>query len=706
VRSPGWVLLALAAAACTSEPPAPSVARNVVLVTIDTLRADRLGCYGSDVATPHLDRIAAQGALAPEASAHVPLTRPSHVSLFTGLLPSQHGIRDNISPAVVPDVPLLAETFKRAGFATAGFVSSIVLASESGLDRGFDRYSDEFQGGRGDAQFLNTVQKPGDQTLGEATSWLESAPGGRLFAWIHLYDPHDPYEPPEPYASRYAGRLYDGEVAWSDDLVGRLDAALERLGLAPQTLLVVTSDHGEGLGEHGESLHGFFAYQTTLRVPLLLRGPGVKAGVRLPITVGLVDLFPTLLELAGVPLPAGARPAGRSLAAALRGGPAPPEKVTYAETLVPLLHFGWSDLRVVREGKWKYIQAPRPELYDLEADPGERADLARSRAAQAETMRAALGRFLDDERRAAHSASAGSGSASPDLIEKLGALGYLGGGGPAQTSTPGADPKDRIEDFRVVNSLIREALLKLNAGEHRESVRLLRQVASRGIESFEVHYYLARSLLALKSYAEAGGHFAKAAERAPTHAAAWEGLAECRARLGDVEGARQALRAGQEKLPRDAGLRMREAQLLRSAARLPEAKSAYESALPLAPRDARMRVQLGELLRDMGETDQAILRLREATGLEPGNASYWNSLGMVLGGTGRLSEAEQAFRKAVERDERNHRYTYNLGLALFRLGRPADARPFFEKALALEPGFEPAREQLGAIAAGQGPRSG
>lgn len=701
VRASCWLpLLALPLGACAGAAPPPPAARNVVLVTIDTLRADRLGCYGGRVATPHLDAIAAQGAMAPEATSHVPLTRPSHVTLFTGMLPWQHGIRDNVSPAVVPDVPLLAETFKRAGFATAGFVSSIVLASESGLDRGFDRYSDEFPGARGDAQFLNTVQKRGDKTLAEALAWLSSRRNERLFEWIHLYDPHDPYEPPEPYASQYAGRPYDGEVAWTDELVGRLDAELLRLGLSAQTLLVVTSDHGEGLGEHGESLHGFFAYQTTLHVPLLVRGPGVRAGLRLPTTVGLVDLFPTLLELSGVAVPPAARLAGRSLAGALRGGPAPPDTVLYAETLVPLLHFGWSDLRVVRDGKWKYIQAPRPELYDLAADPAERHDLAATRAAQAETMRSALQRFLEDERRAGRTATTG-GDASPDMLEKLGALGYLGAGGPARTATPGADPKDRIEDFRIVNSLIREALLKLNAGEHRESVRLLREVQSRGIESFEVHYYLARSLLALKSYAEAGRHFAAAAERVPTHAAAWEGLAECRARQDDVEGALAALRDGQKNLPLDSGLRVREAQLLRGARRTAEARRAYEAALPLAPRDAKLRAQFGEMLRDMNESGEAIRRLREAAELEPDNASYWNSLGMVLGGSDRLAEAEQAFRKAIERDGANHRYVYNLGLALVRLGRPAEARPLFEKALALEPSFAPARERLGEIA---GPR--
>jgi len=245
------LLVGLAAAAlagaCARPPEPPRTARHLVVVTIDTLRADRLGCYGSTtVATPRLDRLAREGAMAPDASAHVPLTRPSHVSLFTGLLPAAHGIRDNVSPALDATVPTLADTLHAAGFRTGGFVSSIVLSRQSGLHRGFDTYSDGFDAGEDDARFLNTIQKRGDGPAAEAIAWLEKeAPSGaRLFAWLHLYDPHDPYEPPEPYASRYAGRPYDGEVAYADDLLGRLDDALARLGLRDDTLLVVTSDHG------------------------------------------------------------------------------------------------------------------------------------------------------------------------------------------------------------------------------------------------------------------------------------------------------------------------------------------------------------------------------------------------------------------------------------------------------------------------------
>ena len=261
--------------------------QHLVLVTIDTLRADRLGCYGSrDVATPHLDALARAGAMAPEAMAEAPLTRPSHVTLLTGLRPFRTTIRDNVSPPLPTNVPTLASVLRESGFATGAFVSSVVLSSQSGLDRGFDTYGDDLpESGDDDVRFLNSIQKRGDETLRSALRWLESRPPGRVFLWVHLYDPHDPYEPPEPYATTYSDRPYDGEVAFSDSLVGRLDEGLARLGLREQTLLAVTSDHGEGLGEHDESAHGFFAYQSTLRVPWLVRGPGIRPGTRVPVVV-------------------------------------------------------------------------------------------------------------------------------------------------------------------------------------------------------------------------------------------------------------------------------------------------------------------------------------------------------------------------------------------------------------------------------------
>jgi len=638
-----------------------------VIVTIDTLRADRVGAYGNrDAATPHLDALARDGAMARSASAHVPLTRPSHVSLFTGHLPTETGVRDNIAPAVPPRLPLLAELLKQAGFATAAFVSSIVLDASSGLDRGFDVYSDAFEDEGGSARFLSTVQKRGDGPTAEAIAWLETAhatqPASRLFVWLHLYDPHDPYEPPEPYATRFRERPYDGEVAWSDELVGRLDAALARLGLREDTLLVVTSDHGEGLGDHGETLHGFFVYETTLSVPFFVRGPGVAPGTRLASTVRLVDVVPTALERLGLaPPPSGL--AGRSLASELGGGPPLAEPPVYAESLVPLLHFGWSDLRVLREGRFKYIQAPRPELYDLASDPGERTNLAASQPARVAAFRRALVPILDAER-AATRAAGPAAAVAPELLEKLGGLGYVGGTAPAETATPGADPKDKVEEFRIANDLTRNGLLLLHDGDFAASAARFQAVLARGISSFEVHFYLARALVGLGRHAEATRHFEEAARRAPAQGVAWEGLARSLVATG----------------------------------RKAEARKAYEAALPLAPHNARLRAELGDLLRDLGAIDAAIQRQTEATELAPDSASYWNSLGMTLGGNGRAAEAERAFREAVRLDAGAHRYAYNLGLILLRQGRPAEARPWFEKTLALAPQFTPARERLAELA--------
>jgi choline-sulfatase len=689
---PLLVAAALAAAGCAREAPRlpkPTAPKHVVLVTIDTLRADRLGCYGGTVATPNLDRIAAQGALAPQASVAAPLTRPSHATLLTGLQPAEHGLRDNVSPPLAAGVPTLAETLKKAGFATAAVVSSVVLSKQSGLDRGFDTYSAAFDLGADDARFLNSIQRRGDGPTAEAIAWLEAPRAERSFLWLHLYDPHDPYEPPEPWASKYAGRPYDGEVAYTDDLVGRLDAALTRLGRAEDTLLVVTSDHGEGLGEHEESVHGFFVYESTIRVPFLVRGPGIAAGTRLGVTARSVDLLPTVLAAVGVPAPG--RLAGRSLWPLLRGEASLPEAPSYSESLLPLVHFGWSDLRALREGRWKYIQAPRPELYDLERDPGELRDLAAVEPARVEAFRAALARQLAAEQAAP--ANAGSGVPA-ELLEQLGALGYLGAGTlPAEART-GADPKDKIGEFKVLNRLMREGLLALRAEDHARAAQRLGGLLKHGVSSFEAHYYLARALTGLKRHREAATHYEKAAERLPAFAAAHTGLAESRLAMGDTAGAIRALDAGSAALPRSGAIAVLRGQAYRRARRLPEAIAAWEAALPLVPKDALVRVQLGEAYRDRGDLEAASRAMREALALDPARASYWNAFGMVRGAAGDDAEAEKAFRNAIERDGSRAEYAYNLGLVLVRAGRVGEAQPHFRRAVELEPGFAAARARL------------
>lgn len=683
---------------CSSRPPTgvtPPVARHVVFITIDTLRADRLGCYGnSQVATPNIDRLAREGAMAPQAAVHVPLTRPSHISIFTGLYPAEHAIRDNVAPSLSKDVPTLAEVVNRAGFDTAGFVSSIVLSAQSGLGRGFDTFSDRFDVGADDARFLNTLQKRGDVVTAEAIAWIKAHASGRTFTWLHLYDPHDPYEPPEPYATRYAERPYDGEVAWSDELVGRVDRALQHAGIRDDTLVIVTSDHGEGLGEHGENVHGYFVYETTLRVPLIVRGPGVKAGTRLGVTARAVDLFPTVLDLIGIARPTGAKLSGRSLADAMRGRAAPAEEPSFAESLTPLIHYGWSDLRALRDGRWKYVLAPRPELYDLARDPSEAHNLADAEPARARALGAGLERHLEQEK-TLQPASGSLASIPPDLLERLGALGYVGAGGPSSGTKPsGADPKDKIDEYKVLNRLMRDGLVRLRENDPAGSAARFRELAGRGVDSFEVHYYYGRALMRLERWREAASHFQTAIERLPAYSPAYLELARARSSAGNLRGALAALGEGRRVDPNDPELYELEAGVWQRLGNRDAAVRAYETALPLAPKDALIRVRLGELYRKAGQIDRAVALIREATTLEPVEASYWNSLGMVLGGAGDLAGAEAAFREAVSHDPSDAQYAYNLGLALQRQARIDEAAGFFRKALELDPRFGPARQRL------------
>jgi choline-sulfatase len=692
------VLCALGAA-CSPKPTVPPparVARHLLLVTIDTLRADRIGAYGNTtVATPNLDRLTREGAMALHTSAPVPLTRPSHVSLLTGLYPAEHGIRDNVSPPLGKSVPVLAELLQQRGFRTGAFVSSIVLSKQSGLGRGFAHYADRFEIGEDDARFLNTIQKRGDVTVREATAWLSEAGPERRFAWVHLYDPHDPYEPPEPFASRYAGRLYDGEVAWSDELVGRLDAALAAAGLRDDTLVVVTSDHGEGLDEHGEAVHGFFVYETTLHVPLIVRGPGVAAGTKLTALTRTVDVMPTALDLLGLG-ELTPHVAGRSLKAAL-GGASIDDEPAFAESLVPLIHYGWSDLRAVRDGRWKYILAPRPELYDLARDPGERQNLVDSEPQRARAFRSGLEQHLRKEQAALHDAAASNASVPPDLLEKLGALGYVSGTGSPASKNAGADPKDKIGEYQVLNTLMREGLIGLREGRFALSVARFQALFDRGIDSFEAHYYAARALAGLERWGEAAAHFEGALEKLPAYTAAYLGLADARLAEGKADLALDAVRRGQKASPDDPRLIEREGDISHKLGDAAAAMRAYERVAAMAPADALVRVKLGELYRDRGRPADAARLLREAVQLDPATASYWNSLGMVLGGSGDLAGGEQAFREATARDRANAQYAYNLGLAMARQNKRSEASAAFQRALAIDPRFDAARQRLAEL---------
>jgi len=700
------VLTAAAGSGACGGPSTPSVAtapvpRHLVVVTIDTLRADRLGAYGSTtVPTPHFDRLAGEGVRAVDATAHVPITRPSHATLFTGRYPSEHGVRDNISLPLAADVPTLAETLTAQGFDTAAFVSTFVLSSPSGLDRGFAHYDDNFEATSqsDEAVFLSTVQRRGDQTIDAVEHWLDRRPAEararRTALWVHLYDPHDPYEPPAPFASQFADRLYDGEVAWTDTLLGRLRGVLESRDLWNDTLVVVMADHGEALGEHDETGHGFFAYETTLQIPFVARGPGIAVGRTLDGTLRTVDVGPTIAELLAVPALAGAT--GASVADTLRSGGTLPPRATYAESLTPLVHYQWSDLRVWREGPWKYILAPRPELYDLSSDPGELRDRATTDTATARRLRAALETVLKAERERALAPGTTPVALSAETLQKLGALGYVSPGAATGSVATGADPKDKIEEFRTLSTLMRDGLTELHQKQHARAAATFNRLLAAGADSFQLHFYLGQALVGLGRHRDAEQQFEQAATALPTFTQAHLGIADARIARKDYQGALAALQRGHQQAPNEAVLHDREGEVWQQLGDAVRARAAYERVAALAPKDALVRWRLGELAVVSGDPDRALTLFREATSLDPSGGDYWNSLGMVLGGQGANAEAATAFRTAIARNPASARFAYNLGLVLMRDGQ-AEAAEWFRKTLALDPRFRAARDRLAEL---------
>ncbi len=446
-----------------------------MLVSIDTLRADHVGCYGARRAhTPHLDTLAARGVRFDVALSPAPLTLPAHASLLTGLDPPRHGVRHNSVYRLGPGLPTLAERLSGAGYATAAFVGSLVLDRRFGLDRGFEVY-DDTTGGRVSAG-TGYAERQADEVADAVLAWLRDAPE-RFFLWVHFYDPHASYRPPPGFASAFASDLYAGEIAFTDAQLGRILAALEARFGAGGTLVVATSDHGESLGEHQEPTHSYTIYEATQRVPLILAGPGLPQGVVAPGPVSLVDVAPTLLALAGAPplpetsgvdLREALEASGRGSGEALE--PDGSARPIYMESLAPHLDFGWSALFGVRSGRWKYIRAPRPELYELRGDPGETRDRSADEPARAAALDRALEALLGSEQRFATDVAVSSEDRA-----RLRSLGYVV---PEQAAVPdraalerGADPKDRMSlllelaraQVELDDGRARDALARLDA---------------------------------------------------------------------------------------------------------------------------------------------------------------------------------------------------------------------------------------------------
>jgi len=424
---------------------------NLLLVTLDTTRADRIHAYGFDgVETPSVDRLAREGVLFEQAVSPAPLTLPAHSSMFTGKFPPAHGVRDNGGFFLDERETTLAERLQASGFTTGGFVGDYVLDHKWGIAQGFQTYFDDFDLSKYQSLSLGSVDRPGNEVADKALAWLDRVGSKRFFGWVHFYDAHSPYDPPEPFKSRYAGHPYVGEIAFVDSQVGRLLDYLDAHHLANHTIVVVMGDHGESLGEHGEATHGFFVYQATMHVPLVMRAPfETMTGRRVADTVRSVDLLPTLLDLLGVSTRE--RFEGTSLVPLMTGTKKELGLAAYSEAIYPRFHFGWSDLRALTSGRYTFVAAPRPELYDLQQDPGEQHNVYPERQALGDRMNQELV-ALEQRMSASAAAPKAAVEVDPDARARLAALGYVGtfvtAASPDRAGL--ADPKDKIQLFNLM----------------------------------------------------------------------------------------------------------------------------------------------------------------------------------------------------------------------------------------------------------------
>ena len=672
---PAALLLALALApGCRRAAPAPPPASrpNVLLVTIDTLRADHVGCYGrAQALTPTLDGLAARGVRFATAVAHVPLTGPSHASILTGLSPLGHGFRDNGGFVLPAQVRTTAEDFGKAGYRTAAFVSGFPLNRRFGFDRGFETYDDHLPRGNDPRRALH-VERFADATTDAVLRWLaepDPSPGRRpFFLWVHYYDPHAPYEPPQDFAARFAAEPYDGEIAFVDAQLARLLRKLEEKGEMARTLLLATADHGESLGEHGEVSHGLFVYDATLKVPFIVAGPGIAAGRVAPTVARGIDVLPTLLDYAGLELPPEIE--GRSLRPALEGREMS-DAPAYAETLYPLRELGWAPLFAWRTSRHKMIEAPKPELYDLEGDPGETLNRAARENARLAEMQRKLQAAL------ARPAPSAAVELDPETAERLRALGYVASG--VSEVTPGAvlrDPKDGVRLLPGLN----KGMMAVRT-EPALAIRELTAVLAEDPGLFVARRSLAMAYGSAGQYAKAVAELRRLAKETTLSAEDEVVLGDNLRFAGRLDEAVAVLQETARKNPRFPQPWISLGEIHVKERRLAEAKAAFGHVLDIAPDHVEALRGLGDLAILEQKPDEAGRRYARILEVEPGDAGAMTKLGVVRMRSGRPDEAVALFRRAIEREPKNGEALLFLAGALASTGHPAESLPFFERAL-------------------------
>ena len=675
-------VLAAATAAWLRRAPAAAAGNlNLLLVTLDTTRADSIGAYGAPGgATPSFDRLAKRGVTFDHAISAAPLTLPAHASLFTANYPTRHGVRDNGGFVLDPRQTTLAERLAAAGFRTGGFVGAYVLDRRWGIAHGFDTYADDFDLDKTSGAAPAGVERRANEVADRALAWLDTVQSNRFFAWVHFYDAHSPYDPPEPYRTRFASQPYEGEVAFADAQVGRLLAFLDERHLAAKTVVAVVGDHGESLGEHDESTHGFFVYGSVLRVPFVIASPlNGRRDVRVGATVRAIDLTPTLLEMLGVPLVGAVD--GRSLVPLITGASRDLELDAYSESMYARYHFGWSGLQALTSGRYTYIRAPRPELYDTEQDPRETRNLYDARRALADRMDASLRAFAETA-----AAAPRNSAVEPDVRARLAALGYVGtfvDARPREASTL-ADPKDKIDLF----NLMTEAREKLqDPRDAQAGIAMLQRVVAKDPQVVDAWLLLGNERAKQGRFDEALAHYRRALEIEPDYDLALRNIANVYRDMGRPDDAV----AGYERLmrvdPRNVQARQELAQALLDAGRVEDAERELEAVIAQDPSLAAARNTLGAVRLRQGRLEEGEREIRAALATRADLRLAHFNLALAAEQRGDLQTAIAEYRREIDRHGGSYMAQFNLGKVYERLGDAEAQRRAYEDAIASNPGF-------------------
>jgi choline-sulfatase len=659
---------------------------NLLVISLDTTRADRLRAYGfAEIETPELDRLAEEGVLFRQAATAAPLTLPAHTTIFTSRVPPAHGVRDNGGFFVDPSEVTLAERLREKGFRTGAFVGAYVLDSKWGLDQGFETYFDDFDLTKYRAISLGAIQRPGNEVVDKALDWLNGVAGQRFFGWVHLYDPHTPYEPPEPFKSRYPGRPYLGEIAFTDSQVGRLIDFLRERHILDRTIVVVVGDHGESLDDHGEGSHGFFIYESVVRVPLIVRAPLAGArGRQVADVVRTLDIAPTIAEMLGVGGWPGAE--GVSLVPLMTGAAPELGLEAYSESTYPLYHFGWSDLRSLRSGRFKVIAAPRPELYDLEQDPGERANLFEDRRQLADRMLARLreieARFAKAERPKSEP------EVDPEARARLAALGYIGSfvatAPPDATRSGLADPKDKI---RVFNLISRARDISKDEERFDEVVGILKQVVAEDPRVVDAWFMLGNVHARVNRQEQAIEYFKRSLALKPDDEMAMVNMANAYRQLGKDEEALVGYRRFLQLDPKNPQVRYEVAQILIDHGQLAEASKLLTEALQLEPTMVAARNALGVVALKKGDPARAEQEIRAAIAERSNVRLAHFNLALIAEDRGDYRTAVDEYLKEIELYPSSYRAIFNLGRVYGEMGQREAQLTAYREAIAANPMF-------------------